>query len=93
MNSKTSDDVSRTNALDPQEFVVPPRFAIMVQASPADEPVVLRTAADPNEATMAFHEELRRLRTEGATGELLMRKHDQTHHPLLRQPLKAVTRS
>jgi hypothetical protein len=67
---------------------VPPRFEIIFcQASSADAPVVLRTAADANEATMVFHEELARLRTQGATGEVVMRAQDNAHTPLLRQPL------
>jgi hypothetical protein len=65
-------------------------FEIVWRTSPAEEPIVLRSAADANEATMAFHEELARLRRQDATGELMMRKgidgkgiHAQP--PLLRQ--------
>ena len=64
------------------------RFEIVWKPSPAEAPIVLRSAIDGNEATMAFHEELARLRTQEATGELFMRKGDRVHPPLLRQPLK-----
>ena len=64
------------------------QFEVVLQSSSADEPIVLRTATDPNEATMAFHQELQRLRTQGATGEVLMRIDDQPQRPLLRQPLQ-----
>ena len=62
------------------------RFAVVLQASSTDEPIVLRATADPNTATMAFHEELQRLTTQGATGELIVLKHQGV--PILRQPLK-----
>jgi hypothetical protein len=49
---------------------------------------VLRSAVDANDATMAFHEELVRLKRQQATGELFMRKGDRARHSLVRQPLK-----
>jgi hypothetical protein len=64
------------------------RFEIVWQPSPAEAPIVLRSAVDANEATMAFHEEFARLRSQEATGELSMRKGDRARHSLLRQPLK-----
>jgi hypothetical protein len=67
---------------------VPNRFEIVWQASSAETPIVLRSAADANEATIAFHEELARLRSQQATGELLMWKGDRVRPPFLRQPLK-----
>ncbi len=68
------------------------QFEIVWQTSPAEEPTVLRSAADANEATMAYHEELVRLRRQEAPGELMMRKGIEgkgTHAqpPLLRQSL------
>ena len=33
------------------------RFEVVLQASSADEPIVLRTVDDPNAATLAFHAE------------------------------------
>ena len=63
------------------------RFEIVWQPSPAEAPTVLRSAVDANEATLAFHEELARLRTQEATGELFMRKGDRARHPLVRQPI------
>lgn len=65
-----------------------PRFEIVWQASPAEAPTVLRSAADANEATIAFLEELARLEAQEATGELVVRNGDRALHPLLRQPLK-----
>ena len=62
------------------------RFEVVLQASPSDEPIVLRTSDDPNAATMAFHDELKRLTTQKATGELVMRT-GKSVHPILRQPL------
>ena len=64
-----------------------PRFAVVLQPSPADEAIVLQETPDPNQATLAFHEELRRLTTQGATGELLMCNHHNAHIPILRLPL------
>ena len=69
------------------------RFEVVLQASSADEPIVLRSAADPNNATIAFHEELQRLTTQGATGELLMWNHRKGHTPILRQPLVRLSRT
>jgi hypothetical protein len=82
-----------------KESVVPTQIEIVWQTSPGEAPIVLRSAADPNEATTAFHQELARLRRQKATGELFMRwqeatgelfrrNGDRTRPPLLRQPLK-----
>ena len=71
-----------------KESVVQPMFEIVWQASLAEAPIVLRSAADANEATIAFLEELARLRAREATGELLVRNGDGAVHPRLRQPLK-----
>jgi hypothetical protein len=70
-----------------QESVMQTQFEIVWQATPAEAPIVLRLATDANEATMAFREELARLRTQEATGELIVRNGERTHPPLLRQPL------
>jgi hypothetical protein len=64
------------------------RFEIVWQPSPAEALIVLRSAVDADDATMAFHEELARLRIQEATGELVMRKGDRARLPLFRQPLK-----
>ena len=63
------------------------QFELVMQASSADEPILLRSEADPNNATVAFHEELRRLTLQGVTGELIVRKHNGARNPVLRQPL------
>ncbi len=64
-----------------------PRFTVVLQPSPADAPIVLWETPDPNQATLAFHEELRRLTARGATGELLMCNHHNAHIPILWLPL------
>jgi hypothetical protein len=74
-----------------QQYHPSHRFAVGLQASSADEPIVLRSAADPNNATIAFHEELQRLTTQGTTGELLMWNHHKGHTPILRQPLDRLS--
>ena len=61
-------------------------FEIVFLATAADEPIVLHATTDPNAATLVFHEELQRLTTQEATGELLVRMYD-AHVPLLRHPL------
>ena len=68
------------------------RFEVMLQSSPADERIVLRSATDPNTATIAFHEELQRLTTQGATGELSLRKRHGAQTPVLRQTLERLSR-
>jgi hypothetical protein len=78
----------RAERLREKESVVQTQFEIVWQPSPAEAPIVLRSAVDANEATMAFHEELARLRSQEATGELFIRKGDRARHPLMRQPLK-----
>ena len=67
-------------------------FEVVWHASPADAPVVLRSTVDANEATIAFIEELARLRRQEAPGDLLVRKGidrkgTPAQPPLLRQPL------
>ena len=64
-----------------------PRFTVVLRPSPADAPIVLRETPDPNQATLALHEELRRLTTQGAAGDLLMCNHHNAHSPILRLPL------
>jgi hypothetical protein len=68
------------------------RFDVVLQSSSADERLVLRSVTDPNTATIAFHEELQRLTTQGATGELSLRKRHGAQTPVLRQPLDHPTR-
>ena len=63
------------------------QFEIVWHASPAEEPIVLRSTVDANEATMAFIEELVRLRRQEASGELFVRNGTHAQPTLLRQPL------
>lgn len=62
-------------------------FEIVLTASPGSGPVVLRSAAGADEATLAFAAELRRLRAQRARGELAIRHGHDGRTPLLRQPL------
>ena len=48
---------------------------------------MLRSAADANAATMAFHEELARLTVQEASGEVFVRNSTHAQPPLLRQSL------
>ncbi len=70
-----------------RDSVPPIRFEIVFQAAADDEPRVLCATADPNTATLAFHEELMHLTVQEATGELILRKPTTAHLPLLRQML------
>jgi hypothetical protein len=73
-----------------QEAGMPAPFEIVWQISPEAAPVVLRSVPDANAATIAFGEELRRLRGHAAPGELLVRRGEDTHPPRLRQPLTST---
>ena len=63
------------------------RFEVVWQASPADTPVVLHSVPDANAATLAFHEAMRHLRRQAASGEVFVRNGTDAQPPLLRQPL------
>ena len=64
-----------------------PRFQVVLQTSSRHEPVVLRSAADSDQATIAFDEELQRLTTQGLRGELTLLNHNKGGGPILRYPL------
>ena len=61
-------------------------YVAWTASEPGAQTLVLHATTDPNAATLAFHEELQRLTTQEARGELLVRMYD-AHVPLLRQPL------
>ena len=69
------------------------RFDVVLQPSLPDAPIVLRSTVDPNQATLAFHEELQRLTTQGAIGELIMLRYNNVPKRLLRQPLEGSKRT
>jgi hypothetical protein len=46
------------------------------------------SAADADQATVAFHAELQRLRQERRQGELVILKHSEENRPILREPLR-----
>jgi len=81
---------SRPNAVasGPPGSRRPLQFDVVFEAPLANERIVLQSVTDANEATLAFHEELRRLRVLRATGELLVRNRDHADYPLLRLPLR-----
>ena len=64
------------------------RFDVVLQPAFPDAPIVLRSAVDPNQATLAFHEELQRLTTQGAIGELILLRYNDVPTRLLRHPLE-----
>jgi hypothetical protein len=51
------------------------------------EAVVLDSAPDPNQATIAFHQTRQRLIQEQVRGELVMVQHNRGARMLLREPL------
>jgi hypothetical protein len=87
MTREPSPSSPRVVVAAPQRSGVPHPFEVVFDRRPADTRIVLRSATDANEATIAFHEALRRLTLKGATGELLVRNGDRADHPLLRLPL------
>jgi hypothetical protein len=62
-------------------------FNILLANEETMEAVVLDSAADANQATIAFHQTRQRLIHEQARGELVMVQHNQGAHILLREPL------
>ncbi len=64
------------------------RFEVVLQPSLPDEPIVLRSTVDPNDATVAFHQELERLTAQRAMGELILMRHNRISKRILRQPLQ-----
>ena len=87
MNSVPFAAAPRSVASGPRGSGARDQFEVVLQTSPGDTPIVLRSTADVNEATMAFHEVLQLLRRQAATGELIVRNANSALVPLLRQPL------
>jgi hypothetical protein len=87
MNREPFNSLHNAVASGPPGSGVPHQFEVVFQPRPAAKRLVLQSATDANEATMAFHEALRRLTIQRATGELLVRNSDHADHPLLRLPL------
>ena len=73
-------------ASGPPRSGVPQQFEIVLQPPSRDDCIVLQRSTDANAATMAFHHALRQLRTQRATGELLVRS-DPAHPPHVRHPV------
>jgi hypothetical protein len=65
---------------------VPHQFEVVFQTQSSNESILLQVATDANTATMVFHQALRRLRTQRAVGDLLVRSSDPAQPPHLRQP-------
>jgi hypothetical protein len=67
----------------PRLRVVP--YQIIFKPTSDAQDVVLRQAATPDQATMAYHAERERLLTQGAAGELLVRRGSDDPQPMLRE--------
>ncbi len=68
------------------------RFEIVFRSDTDEAPVPLESAADANQATMAFHAQVQRLMREGTPGEVvIMNSNGNQGSPegsaVLRQPL------
>ena len=67
-------------------------YEIVLRADTDEAPISLDSVSDANEATLALHVQLQRLKREGTAGELVLlnRKADHPHldgNPVLRLPL------
>ncbi len=67
-------------------------YEIVLRPDTDGAPIALESVHDANEATLAFHTQLQRLKREGTTGELLLLNSDGNNQPLaggavLRLPL------
>jgi hypothetical protein len=66
-------------------------YVIVWKAPAAEQPLVLGSASDPDQATLAFDEHLRALQQEGRRGELVILHRPNADKPIVRQKL-GVTR-
>ena len=71
---------ARLDACDP--------FHVVLHAAGTHSPVVLRTAPDANEATIAFHVARQQLTREQVAGELLLVRQGEGARTLLRESLR-----
>ena len=67
-------------------------YEIVLRPDTDEAPIPLESAHDANEATLAFHTQLQRLKREGTRGELLLLNSEGHNQPLaggavLRLPL------
>lgn len=62
-------------------------FEIILKLPAPGKPIALRSTSDPNQATMAFHTELQRLKQERTEGELIVVQHGGQEQAVLRLPL------
>jgi hypothetical protein len=67
-------------------------YEIVLRTAADEAPIPLESVRDANEATLAFHMQLQRLKREGTTGELVLLNSDGHNQPfaegaLLRLPL------
>ena len=74
---------ARQEGIDPLD-----PFEVILQKPHARRSVVLRSARDPDRATLAFHLERERLRHEQVVGALLLIHHDEEARTLLWVPLE-----
>jgi hypothetical protein len=64
-----------------------PRFTVVLAHEATATAVVLDSARDADQATIAFHQTRQRLLRDRVQGELVMVQHDQDARTLLREPL------
>ena len=70
----------RTDPFDP--------FAVVLRTGDAAESIVLQSARDPNEATLAFYTEKRQLTQRRVVGDLLLMRQGEDALTLLWEPLR-----
>jgi hypothetical protein len=68
------------------------RFEIIFRPDTDEAPIPLESAGDADQATMAFHAQVQRLKREGTSGELVVMNHHGSQgsvegSAVLRQPL------
>jgi len=65
------------------------RYRIVYRPVPESPDQLLRRTADPDQATLSYHEALNRLKRERAHGEVLLERTNGEHRTLLREQLQA----
>jgi hypothetical protein len=64
-----------------------PRYELAFTDATTGERLILCAATNPDEATVAFHHQLARLREQSVVGELVVIRQDSDETPILRQPI------
>jgi hypothetical protein len=74
---------------DEESWVAAKRYRIVYRPVPESPEQLLRRTADPDQATISFHEVLSRLKREQAHGEVLLQRINGEACTLLREQLQA----